>query len=426
MRLPRAHVLAGTATVALLATACGGGDTAPDTGADGGDDGTAEGSVEGVLTIWTDDERQGLVAEYAADFATDNGVEVNVQALPFEDLDATFLTAHQAGDAPDVVVGAHDWIGNLVQNGAILPVELPTDVAAGVEPAALDAVTFDGQLYGVPYAMESIFLVRNTDLAPDAPETMEELVETGDDLVDGGDAEQIMVLQQGQDGDAFHLMPLFTSGGGDLFGLDEDGNADPGTVLVGSEESVAAAERIADLGEDGAGALRRSVDDETGPPLFHDGAAPFFVTGAWNIPDIETAGVPYEISPVPPFADGEEARPFLGVQAFFVAAGGENSALATEFVTSQATDPDFVTALYAEDPRPPALTAALEEVSAEDPNVASYVEAAANGFPMPSIPEMDQVWGPLGQAQADVIGGADPAATMESAHEAIVDAIEGS
>ncbi len=35
----------------------------------------------------------------------------------------------------------------------------------------------------------------------------------------------------------------------------------------------------------------------------------------------------------------------------------------------------------------------------------SWFEAGAGGQPMPNIPAMNSVWGPLGQAAADVIAG---------------------
>jgi arabinogalactan oligomer/maltooligosaccharide transport system substrate-binding protein len=38
-----------------------------------------------------------------------------------------FVTAAQAGKGPDLVMGAHDWIGNLVQNGTIDPLQLTDD-----------------------------------------------------------------------------------------------------------------------------------------------------------------------------------------------------------------------------------------------------------------------------------------------------------
>ena len=61
---------------------------------------------------------------------------------------------------------------------------------------------------------------------------------------------------------------------------------------------------------------------------------------------------PYEISPVPGFANGDKARPFIGVQAFFVASGGANKVFAQEFATNFVTETELAVALYEADPVP--------------------------------------------------------------------------
>jgi arabinogalactan oligomer/maltooligosaccharide transport system substrate-binding protein len=61
-----------------------------------------------------------------------------------------FVTAAQAGKGPDLVMGAHDWIGNLVQNGTIDPLQLTDDTRAAFNELALQGVTYNGQIYGNP------------------------------------------------------------------------------------------------------------------------------------------------------------------------------------------------------------------------------------------------------------------------------------
>ena len=79
----------------------------------------------------------------------------------------------------------------------------------------------------MPYSIENIALIRNTDLAPDCPATMEDLVATGQALVKDKKVTNIMALQVGQKGDAYHIYPLFTSGGGSFFGTTATGDPDP-------------------------------------------------------------------------------------------------------------------------------------------------------------------------------------------------------
>jgi arabinogalactan oligomer/maltooligosaccharide transport system substrate-binding protein len=410
MRFRSASAITGIAAIALMATACSG-------GGDGGESG--DGSAAGGLIIWTDAERSEAVEAAAQEFGEANGIDVSVDTVAFEDMQGDVLNAHQAGNAPDIFIGAHDWTGNLVRNGAVQPIELPQDRAALLDETSLEAMSFDGRLFGVPYSQENLFLMRNTELAPDAPETFEELVETGTELKDSGEVEEVLSMAVTQEGDPYRMNLLFTSGGGYLFGQDDTGTWDPDDLGVGTDESIEAMERIAEYGEEGQGVLRRSIGLENDSALFFDGATAFFVAGPWNLADAEEAGIEYGISPFPGFEGAEPASPYIGYQSFFVTEGSENSALAEEFVTNYVTDTDFILSLYEIDPRTPVQTEALESVSAENPDIAATAEAGADGIPMPSIPEMGETWQPLGVAQADIIGGADPREAMEAAAETI-------
>ncbi|WP_046470974.1 sugar ABC transporter substrate-binding protein [Allosalinactinospora lopnorensis] len=407
MKFRSVGVLAGTATLALTATACG-----------GNDDGT---EAPAGMVVWASEERVDVLEPFAAEFGEANGVGVDLQALPNDELQANFVTAHEAGSGPDVLIGAHDWIGNLVQNNAVDPVQLPGETIDDLDETALEAASYEGQVYGFPYATESLMLVRNTELAPDAPESIEELVETGSALKEEGDTAEILSVMVGQNGDPYHLHPLYTSGGGYLFGQDEHGDHDPTDLGVGTPESIEAMERIAELGEEGEGALKRSVGNQNALALFADGDAPYFITGPWDLNEIRKSGIDYDISPVPGFEGAEEARPFLGAQVCYVASGGENKVLAEEFVTNHMTDPDVAAAFYDAEPLPPSLGSAHDQV--EDPDLAKMAEAGENAEPMPAIPQMASVWDPMGKAQASIIGGADPENALRAAEKTIANEI---
>ncbi|HLU43816.1 MAG TPA: maltose ABC transporter substrate-binding protein [Natronosporangium sp.] len=407
-----APVAAGLALTLVLA-ACGG----KDEPADQSDD-----SATGELVIWSDPNRAQVLNQFKEQIETDLGITLVIEEIA-EDQQTTFVTASQQGAGPDVMVGAHDWIGNLVRNGAIDPVQLTEAQLAAFPQIAIDAVTFDGQTYGVPYAIENIALIRNTDLAPEAPETIEELVEMGQQLQEEGKTGEILCLQVGDQGDTYHIYPLYTSAGGYLFGRTDDGTWDPSDLGVGTDASKAAFEKIRELGEAGVGALKRSIGGENAIPLFTDGQCAFLVSGPWAINDIKTAGIAYDITPVPPFADGQTAQPFVGAQVFFVASKGKNKAVAQEFVANYLTSVELAVALYEAEPRAPALTAALEQVQANDPDLPKFLKAAENGVPMPSIPEMAAIWEPFGTAEAAIVGGADVDEAVDAAADAIAEQI---
>jgi arabinogalactan oligomer/maltooligosaccharide transport system substrate-binding protein len=415
----------------IVAACSGGATTAPSTGGGGASAAvpstTASGagasqptSAGGELVIWADDKRAAALKPLAAKFATDNGVTVKVEAIS-SDIIPKFLTASQAGTAPDVVVWAHDVIGNLVRNGAIDPVQLAD--TSGFDPLAVKGMTFNGQLYGIPYSVENIGLFRNTDLVPDAPATMEDLVTAGKKLIADGKAKETLSLQVGQKGDAYHIYPLWVSGGGAFFGTTSTGDPDPANVAVDSAGSKAAGAKLAALGEKGDKVLKRSIDDKNAIPLFFNKQSPFLISGPWAIADIKKAGLTYDISPIPGFAGGAKAGPFIGVNGFYIASKGKNKTLAQEFATNFLTTLDVQVALYNAEPRRPALTAAVDQIKAADGDIAKFQTASEGGTILPAIPEMGQVWGPFGVAEAALVGGSAVDSTLDSAAKAIRDGI---
>jgi arabinogalactan oligomer/maltooligosaccharide transport system substrate-binding protein len=385
-------------------------------GGRGASGGAAEGGV--ALTIWADDKYSRAIKASAIQWGEQNDLRVNVQTVS-KDLQTVFVTASQAGKGPDLVMGAHDWIGNLVQNGAIDPLQLTDDTRTAFNELAIKGVTYNGQVYGIPYAIENVVLFRNTDLAPEAPKTMEELVAKGKELKASGKVSEIMALPVGPNGDPYHMYPIYTSAGGYLFGKGPEGDYNPKDLGVGKLGAVRAFEKIQELGEKGEGALKRSISPDNVNSIFTSKKTAFMLSGPWQIPDIKKSGVKYAISPIPSFQGGDEARPFVGVQAMYVASRGRFKSLAQEFATNYFIQPQVAMALYKADQRPPPLKAAFEEVIKNDPDMAKILDAGKNGDIMPAIPEMATVWDPLGKAQSAVIGGAPPGSTAAAAAKAI-------
>lgn len=377
------------------------------------------------LTIWADEERAQAMRTFAEAFARDANRQVEVIVVDHEELRASFLSSHSTGLGPDLLVGPHDWTGELASAGAIVPVGLDPDHADLFSPGALDAVSYEGRAHGVPYATENLALFRNTDLVPDPPTSVEDMVKTGTDLVDSGSVDMALSIQVGEEGDAYHVHPFFTSAGGYLFGEDAAGDPDPTDLGVAAPESIAAFELLAELGEDGSGVLSRTTDATNATSLFTSGEAPFLVSGPWSVAAAQESDVSFTVDPVPSFAEGAPARPLIGVQAFFVASGASDPDLAEDLAEAFLNDPELSVILHEADPRVPALDAALEMVADQDPHLEAFQRAGEGGLPMPAIPEMEAVWSPFSQASADIIGGADPAEALVEAERLILESFGG-
>lgn len=434
MSLNRRSFLSLTTIAATLAaaTACGSGSettteaSAAPSAADKAPAGaaTTDGAVvrdaNADLVIWADEKKATSLKTIAEEWGKEQGITVAVQTVA-DELQTNFVTANQAGNGPDVVLGAHDWIGNLVQNGSIAPVSLTEEAKANYSDIALSAVTYDSQTYGAPYAVETLALFVNkglTDVA--APATIEDLVTAGK----AAGTEVVLSLPVGEKGDAYHMEPIYTAGGGYLFGKDASGNYNPEDLGVGGEGSVAAAQKIAELGADGV--LKNSVTGDNAISLFTEGKAPYLISGPWALSDVKKAGIDYALAKIPGFGsvEGSEARPFAGVNCFYVASKGQNKAFAETFVADAAKDSRFAEAMFASNELPPAQKDLADKLKADHADMVTIAEFAASADPMPAIPAMSAVWGPLGQAEANIVkGGSDAGETMKSAGEEIKKAI---
>ena len=115
-------------------------------------------------------------------FAEANGITCEVVQIDFGDIRAKVVQGNQTGDVPDLFIGAHDWLGELVTNGVVTPFDLGAKSSSFSE-VAVKAVAYDGKSYGVPYAVENIAMLTNPELSPECPASLDDLVSQGEALL---------------------------------------------------------------------------------------------------------------------------------------------------------------------------------------------------------------------------------------------------
>lgn len=366
-----------------------------------------------TLTVWVDPNRAEELKDIAAQFEEDKGITVKLVQKEYGDvMKEDFVKQVPTGKGPDVIVGGHDWLGLFVQNGVVAPLELG-DSAADYSDVAIRAMSYEGTTYGLPVSIENIALVRNTALAPSTPASWDDLVAAGQAVVASGAAQYPVLVPSGPESDPYHLYPLQTSYGAPLFGTNPDGSYNPEDLLIGSPGGDVFASKLVEWGKDGV--LNTNITNEIARDEFAAGKSPYMLSGSWNLPAFEEAGIDYAIDPIPQ-AGPEAPTPFVGVQGFFVSAKSENALAANEFVVNYLGSEEVQLALYEAGGRPPALTSAFEIASAENPDVGAYGEIGLTGVPMPAIPEMGAVWNYWGATEAALVNNTagDPAEAWQT------------
>lgn len=374
------------------------------------------------LVIWADDTRATQIQTFADEFAEENDVTVAIQELGFGDIRSRLVTAAPAGEGPDIIVGAHDWLGELVSAGVVAPLDV-SSVEDGFIPAAIQAFNYEGQIYGLPMAIENIALVRNVDLVPESPATFEELVNTALELEAEGSVSVPLALQENGNGDPYHNYPIVTAFGGYVFGRNADGSYNPNDLGIDSEGGLAAARYFSELSE--MGVVNIDILYDVMIESFSNGEAPFAITGPWALPSFDEAGVNYVVEPIPS-VQGGDSQPFIGVQGFMISAFAENPLIAQTFVLDFMATEEAQIALFEATGRPPAHQAAFDAVAADNPNVQGFGEAGQDGYPMPAIPEMGSVWQAWTDAYELIFTGSDPEQAFQDAADQIRTLIESS
>ena len=167
------------------------------------------------LTVWVDNVQKPAIDKIASSWGTRRGVDVNVVFHSFGTIRDDLKTV-KAENAPDVIVAAHDWTGDLAANGLVLSL-FPTKALKKQFPQyALDAFSYGGRLYGAPYALENVGLVVNTRLVK-VPKTFAQFEKEALAFKRKSPDNIALAVPQGSGGDAYHMYPFFSGLGGFVF-----------------------------------------------------------------------------------------------------------------------------------------------------------------------------------------------------------------
>ncbi len=348
--------------------------------------------TEKSITILTDEVRAPIIEELAKPFTKKHGIDVEVQMVEFDDLLDTYKKTADTDEKTDILIGPHDWIGELVTKGLLLPIEISNRQKANFLPSAVAGFTFQDEMYGLPYAVENVALFYNTDLIETPPSTWSEVMAVADKLESSGKVKQGYIMNA----DPYHFYPIQTAFDGYIFGWNERGKYDPNQVGLDSEGSIAAAQWLGNMVKDGH--LVGNPEWDTMYEMFESGDVAMLITGPWSLSRIRESGIPYGIANLPgELTESSSAKlaeldglPFVGIQGFMINALSENVDVAKIFVTEFILSEETMQELFEMNLRPPAYLPTRRNI--DDHDLAAFARVGSNGLPMPAIPEMSAVW----------------------------------
>lgn len=374
-------------------------------------------SVPVTITVWHDGDEgimQTIANQVNAQLADDLITVVFEKKTDMPN--QLKLYGSDASNAPDMYFYAHDVLGSFVSMDIVAPLSdvVDTGILANHLPMTVEAGQIGGTQYLLPVYFETLVFLYNKALwEGDIPGTTEELY---DYMVAHTDTAAGTYAVVNQHTNAYNVSPFINGFGGYII----DNNAKPGLTDSKTIEAAAYNQKF--------GALQADGDYNTVTTLFNEGKAAAIIGGPWLVSGIEAAGIDYGIASLSDIKlpNGNGLAPFSGIQGvgiLKVSLAEKKDALA-KVLTAMASPEVGV------DLANKAGCAPANNKSYDDPQVAAkemiavIQKTASTAQPMPNIPEMGVMWGPV-ETMLTAINknGTDPAQAAADAQAAAEQAI---
>jgi maltose/maltodextrin transport system substrate-binding protein len=369
--------------------------------------------TNGELLIWMDSARAQGLNEVARGFGNEFGIKVRVETP--QDITTSFPVAALAGQGPDLVIWAHDKVGEWSDGGLIAPVEVPPGFMHRFLSKAWKAVFHRGQYWGYPIALEAVTLIYNKELLQGPPPTQLSQVMPLNKKLQQEDPRVSTILWDYDS--SYYSWGILASAGAYVFAR-SGSDYDPSKVGVATPGAIRALSQIVDLVR--AGILPSYITYNTVESLMGQAKVAMILSGPWAWSNLAASGINFGLAPVPGVG-GKLGRPFVGVSVAYVNRSSPNVNLIIYFVQQYLLNEAALTAMNEVKPiGVPALRSLCRKMVKADPLVRQLSEVVDQGEVMPNIPEMGRFFSAVGAAlQIATQGRASPQVALRDAAAAM-------
>lgn len=357
------------------------------------------------LYVWEDDlGKSEAIIDAISDFEKQYNCKVRVEEISFtEQIDKLRLDG-PSGIGPDVLMIPADRVGSAVSNGLIMPVRFMQEDQDKYIPSAVSAFSSQGIIYGVPKVVETLIMYYNKDILKVPFDTLTEYFDY---------SKQVVSKKEGYYGllakwdNFYYSFGVVYPYGAYVFGTDSDGNLDPADVGLSNSGAISGVELVKSFYS--SGCFPQEITGLSGISainnLFESGKAAAVINGPWRISSYRKAGVNFGVSPLPVLPNGKPMSSFLGVKGYVVSTYAKDRDLAEAYLQF-INQPKYAKTRYEMTREIPPIKSIMSDPIITDDEVANAIAVqASRAVPLPSIPEMSEVWGPIDDAFSKIVTG---------------------
>ncbi|WP_433945218.1 sugar ABC transporter substrate-binding protein [Paenibacillus sp. SN-8-1] len=372
------------------------------------------------LVIWESKDERSFTDEIAKQFTAKYNVPVKVEEVAPVDQVTKLTQDGPSGLAADVVIFPHDALGRAASANLVLPNDLfAEETTKNNTESSIKGVTYNDVLYGYPRAAETYALYYNKSEVKEAPKTFEDVLAFGKTFTDKAKKKYGIMWETGN---MYFNYPFIATTGGYIFGKDGTDKDDIGINNAGAIEGLKVYQSLKEVLPVKSGDITPDIKRS----LFGSGDVAMDLNGPWELAGYKAAlGDKLGVAPIPTIG-GKTAISLAGIKAWYVNAYTKYPNAAKLFAEFASTK-DAQLLLNEKVGSIPTNNEALESDQIKsDPYLSAFAEQTKNSQPMPSIPEMGNVWSPVNAALPEIWdNGKDPKATMDKAAQQIKDLNNG-
>lgn len=301
---------------------------------------------ESVIEIWYTYEGVDVIRDRILEYENLNPeVDIVLQEQPSSSWLDKFISVAQTGESPDIFLAKGSWFGELAGLEYIQPLTpfLSPQEEAEFLPSAIDGLSFENELWGLPLWLDSILLFYNKNLFdqaglsyPNSSWTDSDLIKAAVQLTDRSENQVYGLVWASI---SPYMWPSFQ------YGFDHGPLYQDNQIIVNDTASVDAMEFIYDLKyfhrcvhyDDSSNSATQAFIADKGAMLIY---------GGWFTPTLDALGINYGMQLLPLISStNKRITPMVEVKGWGISKDAKDSSLCYDiisFLTDKETQEDLV------------------------------------------------------------------------------------
>ncbi|MDQ0880029.1 extracellular solute-binding protein [Peribacillus sp. V2I11] len=311
------------------------------------------------------------------------------------------------GKAPDVVTFSHEKVGQIVKEGLIQEVKVNDEVLnAFIEPSIRGEI-YQDKVFGLPKSVTTSVFIYNKKLMAKAPETMNDLYKMAGKLRKGN------VNGYYANWNDFHDSYGVMAGMGGYIFKDKNGKLDPSDIGLNNKGAIKGAAYIQKWYRAG---LIPKGDKASIEKLFIQGSLASFMSDGTSFTERKDTGT----APMPKLPNGQPMKTLMKIKGWHVTAFTKHPYWSTKLVEHLTNDDNAMKRYEITGEIPPNKSIKHNAAINENERAQALSIQLQYAEPVPNIPEMNKVWGPMNSAMDEItIQKAKPKRALDKAVKTI-------